>query len=62
MCITMDIFHWKNWSSLCVRITILVSVMYVNNEIGAIEPIDEIGRLVHGKNPKTVFHVDAIQA
>ena len=42
--------------------TILVSVMYVNNEIGAIEPIDEIGRLVHGKNPKTVFHVDAIQA
>ena len=42
--------------------TILVSVMYVNNEIGAIEPIDEIGRLVHGKNPKPVFHVDAIQA
>ena len=42
--------------------TILVSVMYVNNEIGAIEPIDEIGRLVHGKNPNTVFHVDAIQA
>lgn len=42
--------------------TILVSVMYVNNEIGAIEPIDEIARLVHGKNPKIVFHVDAIQA
>ena len=36
--------------------------MYVNNEIGAIEPIDEIARLVHGKNPKIVFHVDAIQA
>ena len=36
--------------------TILVSVMYVNNEIGAIEPIDEIARLVHGKNPKIVFH------
>jgi Cysteine sulfinate desulfinase/cysteine desulfurase and related enzymes len=36
--------------------------MYVDHEIGAIEPIDEIGRLVHGKNPKTVFNVDAIQA
>ena len=36
--------------------------MYVNNEIGAIEPVEEIARLVHGKNPKIVFHVDAIQA
>lgn len=42
--------------------TILVSVMYVNNEMGAIEPIEQIASLVHGKNPGTVFHVDAIQA
>ena len=42
--------------------TILVSIMYVNNEIGAVEPIGEIGRRIKAKNPKTYFHVDAIQA
>lgn len=42
--------------------TILVSVMHVNNEMGAIEPVEEIGALIHQENPKTLFHVDAIQA
>ena len=42
--------------------TILVSIMYVNNEMGAVEPISEIGRIVKEKNPKTLFHPDAIQA
>lgn len=42
--------------------TILVSVMYTNNEIGAIEPIEEIGHIVKSYNPDIVFHVDAIQA
>ena len=42
--------------------TILVSVMYVNNEVGAIEPIEEIASLVHGRNPAILLHVDAIQA
>lgn len=42
--------------------TILVSCMYVNNEIGSVNPISEIGSLIKKKNPKTVFHVDAIQA
>lgn len=42
--------------------TILVSVMYVNNEIGAVEPVEEIGKCIKKKNPKTYFHVDAIQA
>ena len=42
--------------------TILVSVMYVNNEVGAVEPVEEISRIVKKKNPKTLFHVDAIQA
>lgn len=42
--------------------TILVSVMYVNNEVGSVQPIEEIGRLVHQKNRKTLFHVDGIQA
>ena len=42
--------------------TILVSVMYVNNEIGAVEPVEEISRVIREKNPRTLFHVDAIQA
>ena len=35
--------------------TILVSIMYVNNEIGAVEPIGEIGRRIKAKNPKRIF-------
>lgn len=42
--------------------TILVSVMYVNNEIGAVELVEEISKVIKAKNPKTLFHVDAIQA
>ena len=42
--------------------TTLVSVMYVNNEVGSVNPIEEIGALIKRKNPKTIFHVDAIQA
>ncbi len=41
--------------------TILVSVMCVNNEIGAIQPIDEIGKIIKKKNKQTLYHVDAIQ-
>lgn len=42
--------------------TILVSVMYVNNEVGAVEHIEEISRIIKAKNPSVIFHVDAIQA
>lgn len=42
--------------------TILVSVMMVNNEIGTVEPVKEIGALVHEKSPRAYFHVDAIQS
>lgn len=41
--------------------TILVSIMHTNNEIGALEPIEEIGRRIKEKNPDTLFHVDAVQ-
>lgn len=41
--------------------TILVSVMHVNNEVGTIQPIREIGELLK-ERPKTLFHVDAVQA
>ena len=42
--------------------TILVSLMMVNNEIGAVEPIEEAVKVIKDKNPKTIVHVDAIQA
>ena len=42
--------------------TILVSVMGVNNEIGTVEPLEEIGKIIKEKNKNTLFHVDAVQA
>lgn len=42
--------------------TILVSTMYVNNEVGAVEPVEEISKVIKAKNPSTLYHVDAIQA
>ncbi len=41
--------------------TILISIMYVNNEIGSIQPIFDIGKKLK-KYPKIFFHVDAVQA
>jgi cysteine desulfurase len=40
--------------------TIIVSIMYANNEIGVIQPIAEIGKLCHEKG--VIFHTDAVQA
>lgn len=42
--------------------TILVSTMYVNNELGALEPVEEIGRFLKEKYPRILYHVDGIQA
>ncbi len=42
--------------------TTVVSIMHVNNEVGTIEPIEEAARIVKGKNPRAVFHTDAVQA
>lgn len=41
--------------------TILVSIMHTNNEIGALQPIEEAGALIKQMNPDTLFHVDAVQ-
>lgn len=41
--------------------TILVSVMHTNNIIGAVEPVEEIGKAVKAVNPDVLFHVDAVQ-
>jgi cysteine desulfurase len=40
--------------------TILVSIMYANNEIGVIQPIEQIGKIARKNN--ILFHVDAVQA
>ena len=42
--------------------TTLISVMMVNNEIGTILPVAEIGETIHRKNADVLFHVDAVQA
>ncbi len=42
--------------------TILVSFMYVNNEVGSVQPISELSRKIKEKNPNVCIHVDAIQA
>ncbi len=41
--------------------TIIVSIMYTNNEIGSVQPIEEAGKIIKAKNPGTLFHVDAVQ-
>lgn len=41
--------------------TVLVSVMFANNEIGTVQPIGQIGRIVKA-NSRAAFHVDAVQA
>lgn len=42
--------------------TLLVNIMFANNEIGVIQPMEAIGAAIKVKNPKTLFHSDAVQA
>ena len=46
--------------ALC-RETILVSVMYVNNEVGSVQPVAEAARILKNYNPRILFHTDAVQ-
>lgn len=42
--------------------TFLVSIMYANNEIGTVQPIAEISKLIKKRQPNILFHTDAVQA
>lgn len=42
--------------------TILVSIMFINNEVGFINPVDEITKIVRKCNPLTKIHIDMVQA
>lgn len=56
---TVDVEAFK---ALLTDKTILVSIMTVNNETGAIQPIERIAKLVHKSCPEALFHSDAVQA
>ncbi len=40
----------------------MVSCMAVNNEIGTLQPLEQVGQLISARAPRAVFHVDAVQA
>lgn len=42
--------------------TILVSIMHVNNELGSVQPIQEVGALVKARDQRILLHVDAVQS
>jgi cysteine desulfurase len=48
-------------SAACTADVSLVSVMTVNNEIGTVQPLDEVAALVHAQSPDTLLHTDAVQ-
>lgn len=55
-CIRLDALR----ETLC-KDTILVSIMYVNNEVGSVQPIEEAVKMVKNFNPRILFHSDAVQ-
>ncbi len=42
--------------------TVVVSIMVANNEIGVVQPVEAIGAAIKARNPKCLFHTDAVQA
>lgn len=49
-------------SKMMRKDTALVTTMFVNNEIGTIEPVEKISKIVKSANPNAAFHIDAVQA
>lgn len=63
--INVDEFGRLNPSDVVAAIrkdTFLISIMYANNEVGTIEPIAEISKIVKRKNKDILIHTDAVQA
>lgn len=56
------IFDLNDLAAAICEDTILVSTMYVNNELGTVAPVLAAGRLLKQKHPQILYHVDAIQA
>ncbi len=52
----------ENLLSLIDNNTVFVSVVHVNNETGAINDINDIAKKVKAKNPRVIFHSDAVQS
>ncbi|MBE7035935.1 MAG: cysteine desulfurase [Ruminococcaceae bacterium] len=55
----IDLDHF---ASLLDEDTALVSIMTVNNEVGSVQNIRELCRMTKAKNPRALFHTDAVQA
>lgn len=51
----------NNLKAKLTKDTVVVSIMHVNNEIGAIQPIEEIAKIVH-EGSRAFYHVDAVQS
>ncbi len=56
------IIDLERLSRMMRKDTALVTAMFVNNEIGTIEPVEKISKIVKSVNPTAVFHIDAVQA
>lgn len=52
----------EKFSKMIRKDTALVSCMYVNNEIGTIQPVEKMSKIIKRANPVTLFHIDAVQA
>ncbi len=52
----------KELESKIRKDTILISIMYVSNEVGTIQPIEEVRKLIQKINPQIKLHVDMVQA
>ncbi len=52
----------EKFSKMVRKDTTLVSCMYVNNEIGTIQPVEKMAKIIRRVNPTTIFHIDAVQA
>lgn len=56
------IINLNKLKELMTKETIMVSIMKVNNEIGTIQPIEDISNIIKNINPKCILHVDGVQA